>query len=332
MAHYPLQLPLYMRLAQNQLKASRLRQKQLKLGMEVPPLLIISITRRCNLNCRGCYSKLLHLDEGEELSPEKLDSILKEAVSLGISIVLLAGGEPLIRKDILEVAARYPQILFPVFTNGLLIDTEYALFFGKHPHLIPVISLEGGKAETDFRRGEGVYQNFSEVIRLLNQRKVFWGISLTLTTENIATVLSEAYSREVLSLGCRLFFYVEYVPVAEGSDHLLLSEALKNSVQPRVDELMKALPGLFIAFPGDEEQYEGCLAAGRGFLHINPNGKVEPCPFAPFSDVDLRSQSLSDALKSPVLARIREYHHLLKEGKGGCALWANREQVKEIIG
>jgi MoaA/NifB/PqqE/SkfB family radical SAM enzyme len=88
---------------------------------------------------------------------------------------------------------------------------------------------------------------------------------------------------------------------------------------------------LFIAFPGDEDQYDGCLAAGRGFLHINPSGKVEPCPFAPFSDTDLRYGSLRDALNSDFLRNIRENHHLLKEGEGGCALWANRDWVAGIL-
>lgn len=70
--------------------------------------------------------------------------------------------------------------------------------------------------------------------------------------------------------------------MAEGSEHLVLSNQQKAELMGRVEALCQSLPGLFIAFPGDEDQYDGCLAAGRGFLHINPSGKVEPCPFAPF--------------------------------------------------
>jgi MoaA/NifB/PqqE/SkfB family radical SAM enzyme len=132
------------------------------------------------------------------------------------------------------------------------------------------------------------------------------------------------------ALGCRLFFFVEYVPVAEDSEALLLSDEQKALVQALCDRLMQALPGLFIGFSGDEEQYEGCLAAGRGFMHINPVGKVEPCPFAPFSDTDLRYGSLKEALESRFLQEIRNNHQLLKEGKGGCALWANKSWVKEL--
>jgi MoaA/NifB/PqqE/SkfB family radical SAM enzyme len=93
---------------------------------------------------------------------------------------------------------------------------------------------------------------------------------------------------------------------------------------------MASHPAMFIAFPGDEEQYDGCLAAGRGFMHINPSGKVEPCPFAPFSDTDLHFNTLREALSSEFLAKVRKNHHLLKEGKGGCALWANREWLRNL--
>ncbi len=330
MSKMPARLPFFIKFHANQKAAAKIRGKLSSQGLEVPPLMIISITRRCNLNCSGCYSKLLHKDSGAELSPQRLTEILSEAETLGISIVLLAGGEPLVRREILDVAAGFPRIIFPIFTNGLLLDSEYTRFFAAHPHLIPVISLEGGKAETDFRRGEGVYQNFSSVIKELNSQQVFWGVSLTLTAGNFSLVLSESFGKELLALGCKLFFFVEYVPVAEGSEDLLLSEAQKAEVQPRVDRLMQKLPGIFIAFPGDEDQYEGCLAAGRGFMHINPAGKVEPCPFAPFSDTDLRFGTLKEALQSRFLSEIRKSHHLLKEGKGGCALWANKEWVKEL--
>jgi len=330
MQSLPRRLPFFIKAAVNQQKAAKLRAQHCKKGMEVPPLLIISITRRCNLNCTGCYSKLLHLDESAEISTEKFHSIFTEASSLGISIILLAGGEPLVRRDVLEVAAEYPKIIFPMFTNGLLLDEDYAQFFDKNPHIIPVISLEGSEAETDFRRGEGVYSNFHKVISFMNAHQIFWGVSLTLTSKNFETTLSKAYGKELISMGCKLFFFVEYVPVAPGSEDLLLSEAQKMEVQPRVDILMSGLPALFIAFPGDEDQYDGCLAAGRGFMHINPTGKVEPCPFAPFSDTDLRFSTLKDALKSEFLAKIRDKHHLLKEGKGGCALWANKEMVADL--
>jgi MoaA/NifB/PqqE/SkfB family radical SAM enzyme len=326
----PKRLPFFVKTFLSQKKAAKLREKLSQEGLNVPPLLIFSITKRCNLNCAGCYSKLLHTVDEPELTNDRFNEILNEAQELGISIILLAGGEPLVRREMLSIAAQYTGTIFPIFTNGLLLDKDYAQFLARYPHLVPVISIEGEEEETDLRRGEGVYNSFHEATTELNHRSVLWGVSLTVTTKNIDKVLSEDYAKSLIDKGCRLFFYVEYVPVEEGSEALLLSDAQKASVQPRVDVLMAKLPAMFIAFPGDEDQYDGCLAAGRGFMHINPGGKVEPCPFAPFSDTDLRYGTLRDALSSEFLEKVRESHHLLKEGKGGCALWANREWVKGL--
>lgn len=75
-----------------------------------------------------------------------------------------------------------------------------------------------------------------------------------------------------------------------------------------------------------------CKGCYSKLIHTSDEAElnVEPCPFAPFSDSDLRYGSLRDALESRFLREIRENHHLLKEGEGGCALWSNRDWVKRL--
>jgi MoaA/NifB/PqqE/SkfB family radical SAM enzyme len=76
--------------------------------------------------------------------------------------------------------------------------------------------------------------------------------------------------------------------------------------------------------------FGGCLSAGRGFAHISPEGSLEPCPFAPYSDVSLRDKTLKEALQSDFLRQIRENHNELTE-TGGCALWTKKEWVKSLL-
>jgi MoaA/NifB/PqqE/SkfB family radical SAM enzyme len=90
-------------------------------------------------------------------------------------------------------------------------------------------------------------------------------------------------------------------------------------------------PALFVAFPGGEALYSGCLAAGRGFIHISPGGRVEPCPFSPFSDASLNDLSLKEALQSELLKAIRESDVHLSGTDGGCALWQHREWVASLL-
>ncbi len=58
---------------------------------------------------------------------------------------------------------------------------------------------------------------------------------------------------------------------------------------------------------------------------------MEPCPFSPYADASLRDMPLIEALRSPLLRKIRENDFQLEESNGACALWHNREWVEELI-
>ena len=88
---------------------------------------------------------------------------------------------------------------------------------------------------------------------------------------------------------------------------------------------------VFIAVPWDEEEQGGCLASGRGFVHISASGDLEPCPFAPYSDTNLLTVSFRDALRSRFLAAMRENHDMFAETEGGCALWKNKQAVESLL-
>ena len=87
---------------------------------------------------------------------------------------------------------------------------------------------------------------------------------------------------------------------------------------------------LFVSFPGDEKSSGGCLAAGRGFFHINAFGGAEPCPFSAYSDTSVRSMGIREALKSPLFTTLQESGMLNDDHEGGCVLHEKEEQVKEI--
>ncbi len=89
---------------------------------------------------------------------------------------------------------------------------------------------------------------------------------------------------------------------------------------------------IFLSFPGDEKALDGCMAAGRGFFHIGPDGSAEPCPFSLFSDRNVAQTGLRDALTSPLFRKIRDARALGWEHTGGCTLYEHRDEVKKMIG
>jgi MoaA/NifB/PqqE/SkfB family radical SAM enzyme len=320
-----------LRVILHQRKAAATRGKWHKKGIEVPPFMINSITGTCNLRCKGCYAMKEGRLDGKELPMERIEEIYREAGEMGVSAILIAGGEPLVRRDILKVTQKFPSMVFPVFTNGTLVDDDIVNTLQHQKNVVPVISLEGYEEDTDNRRGEGVFRRLTQAMDKLGSSSIFYGASLTVTCTNIDTLTCDNFVEGLIKRGCRLLFYVEYVPVREGTEDWVLTEAQREKLADTLARLRTRYPALFISFPGDEKEFGGCLASGRGFVHINKEGGLEPCPFAPYSDISLRDTSLKQAIKSDFLATIRENHDKLKETSGGCALWDNREWVQSIL-
>lgn len=314
---------------QRQAEKRRLEWEQK--DIHVPPFMIISVTNRCNLKCKGCYALAQQRQNKTEMSSMKLKEIIGEAHELGVSIILLAGGEPLIRPDLFEMTARFPDIIFPVFTNGTLLNPAIIAEFKKQKNVLPIISMEGMRRETNERRGEGVYDHLVRIIERIKKTSIFFGISFTMTRQTFDTLTNEDFIKSLVKLGSKLFFFIDYIPVQEGTEEMELTLEQTRSVKRLMENLRTKIPALFIAFPGDEEQFGGCLSSGRGFVHVAPDGSLEPCPFAPYSDSSLKDLSLKDALKSKFLVTIRENRDKLDESNGGCALWVQREWVKSLL-
>ncbi len=322
-------------------RAGAKRRKQNgKSGLHIPPFLIASVASECNLRCSGCYARANGVcsseKSGSELTAVQWRRIFSEAESLGISFILLAGGEPLIKKELIELAAQFPSILFPVFTNGTLINGEYIELFDRCRNLIPVLSIEGGEEITNARRGQGVYDKIQTAAAKLKARNILFGNSITVTTENMSSVTNAEFLESLRSSGCGLLFFVEYVPAQKGTEKLMLTSddlaALQNTINTQRKN-KKFRDMIMLSFPGDEEKLGGCLAAGRGFFHINANGAAEPCPFSPYSELNLKEHTLTQVLESDFFKRVQKLSAAQAlNHQGGCTLFRLEDEVTKALG
>ncbi|MBR2835551.1 MAG: radical SAM protein [Coriobacteriales bacterium] len=316
--------------------ASKRRENQEKEGLHVPSFLIASITSSCNLHCAGCYSRANHATEDcapkSQLTSDQWLEIFSQAQKLGVSFILLAGGEPLLRPDIIECAGKMGSILFPIFTNGILIDNTYLNIFDKYRNLFPILSIEGDRGITGVRRGAGVYDKLMRSMEKLQQKGLLFGCSITVTTENLDEVLSDTFVQSLAEKGCKVVFYIKYVPVTEEAAHLAPGDKEREIIKTGINRLRTEHNDIvFVSFPGDEKASGGCLAAGRGFFHINSHGGAEPCPFSPYSDINVVETSLKDALNSKLFLELRDGGYLLEDHAGGCVLYEKQKQVEEIV-
>lgn len=326
---HPRQAAFFVQTLRWQRKAAKTRLNWEKKGVHVPPIIVLSVTSRCNLHCKGCYHQALRTSSESELSDERLGRLIAEAKELGVSFIVLGGGEPLTRPIVLDVAKSYPGILFLMFTNGLLIDDAVLEKMAAKRNVVPLISLEGNQNGTDERRGTGVYESALKSVAKMKKKGIFWGTSLTMTRFNFADITDQNFLANMVEAGCRLFMLVEYTPVKEGTENWILTKEQRLELLEKRNSFRKKYPALFIALPWDEEEIGGCLSSGRGFIHISADGNVEPCPFVPYSDTNVKRVSLKEALQSSLLRTIRENHDQLKETQG-CALWEKREWVHSL--
>jgi len=312
-------------------KAAKTREKWQQQGIPVPPIMLFSITHKCNLKCKGCYEKTIRPAAKQELTDEELGDIVKQAHELGISFAVIAGGEPFMRKKFFEITKDYPDMIFLIFTNGLLLNQDMINTIKKQKNIVPLISLEGCEEETDDVRGKGVYKRLENIMNKLKKQTLFFGTSLTLTSKNYNTITSQDFIQRLIDTGCKFFLFLEYNPIKPNTEQLMVTASQREKIMDIVRCFREKWPALFIEVPGDEDEIGGCLGAGKGFIHISAEGDVEPCPFAPYSDMNLRKVSLKDALNSDFLRKIRKNHAQLHSSDGSCGLWAKREMVQKLL-
>ncbi len=317
--------------------ASKKRARLEAEGEHIPPFLIASITSSCNLHCAGCYSRCNNATNDSEpvrqLTDDEWLKIFNEADDLGVSFILLAGGEPLLRKGVIEAAGKKQNILFPIFTNGTYMTDKYFDMFDNNRNLIPIMSIEGEKEATDHRRGEGVYDKLISNMDELNRRGLIYGASVTVTTDNLKDVSSEDFIGKLSDKGCKAVIFVEFVPVTDDSKHLAPGDEEREYLRKEIMRLRQEHQEMvFVSFPGDEKSSGGCIAAGRGFFHINSQGGAEPCPFSPYSDINVKDTSLREAMNSRLFKALQKEGVLMDDHDGGCVLYEKRHEVEAILG
>lgn len=317
-------------------KATKIRKDYEKKGHHIPVFLIASITSKCNLHCTGCYSRANDACSDEtpqnQLSGDEWGDIFRQAKDIGISFIVIAGGEPMLREDVITKATQFPEILFPIFTNGTIINDDYLNLFDKNRNLVPIFSIEGDEKDTDSRRGDGVYNRLIMSMDLMRKNNLIFGASVTFTRGNLDSLISDDFIDYLHDLGCKVIFFIEYVPVNEDTIDLAPRDEEREILLGKLDYLREKYQDmLFLSFPGDEKTSGGCLAAGRGFFHINSQGGAEPCPASPYSDINVRNASLLEVLDSKLFKSLRDGGLLLDDHEGGCVLFEHKDEVERLL-
>ena len=275
-------------------------------GFYPPGLLVISPSMKCNLNCFGCYAGMYKKDE--DLPYEVLDRVLNEAKEMGVHFVVVSGGEPFFRKDLLTLFEKHNDMAFHVFTHGGLLDEKLVAKLADLGNILPAISVEGFREETDRRRGEGHYERVLRAMKLLKEAGILFGYSATMTRQNTDIMVSDEFVDHWMEKGCTVGWYFLYTPVGrEPNWDLVPTPVQRDLLRERVAYFRTTKEMLFGDFWNDGPVVGGCIAGGRKYFHINSKGDVEPCVFCHFALHNIKNVSLKEAVTSPLFKKIQAY-------------------------
>ncbi len=151
------------------------------------PVVIWNLIRRCNLTCKHCYSISADRDFPGELSTSEVFQVMDDLRAFGVPVLILSGGEPLLRRDIFEVSRRAKTMGFYVglSTNGTLIDERNIDAIDDLGYDYVGVSIDGMRETHDrFRRLVGAFDASLKGIRLCLERGIKVGLRFTMTQDN----------------------------------------------------------------------------------------------------------------------------------------------------
>lgn len=330
---HPKYLFKYKKLLNAYKKSEQKRAEYMEKGIMVPPVLILSITSRCNLRCSGClaYASGTVKDNPSNLEVSEWKRVIEEANDLGVFCYLIAGGEPFIFDGLLDICSAHKDSFFLIMTNGTAIRENHFKKIRKLSNVLVTVSIEGDKEITDKRRGKGVYEKVVHTLRKLKEIGVLFGVSVTVERSNYEYWIKSSALEIYLKMGVKLAFFFEHIPVDQDEKEKVLTKEERKEFRKWITDFRNENPVLIVHSPGDEEKFGGCVSAGRGFAHVTPDGDLTPCPVTSASTHNVGRSSLEEALASPFFKEIRENEHLLESEDSPCALFSHPEALRKIL-
>lgn len=293
----------------------------------LPHVIAWNLTKRCNLACAHCYISAggWHSEKGE-LSTRECHRIIEQILEVnGAPLIILSGGEPLLRGD-LEAIAEYAATrggTVVVGTNGTRLTEERVDSLksaGVSGVAISVDSLNPVYHDR-FRHGQGALEETLAAVERLLEKRLDFVVQTTLTGGNrneIEALVEWAASKGAVSFN--LYFLVETgrgegmqgLPPEANEEVLQQLVRLQREYQGRMMIRSKCQPQImrhvYEESPGSSLlSYETRCPCGLQYCRITPEGKVTPCPYLPAVAGDLREQTFRQIWwDSPVFHRLRE--------------------------
>lgn len=310
------------------------RENRDKFNINIPWTILFDPTSACNRKCKGCWSA--EYGDKQSLTLDEMRSIVSQGKEMGTHNYMMTGGEPLMRKeDVLTLCKENRDCFFLIYTNATLIDQKLCDDIHKAGNITLALSIEGEREYTDFRRGGGSYDKTVSAMKLLRKNKVLFGVSICYTQKNIPSVTNSDFLDFLIENGVKYAWFFNYMPLGKGADtELIPTPEQRKFMYGWMKKMRNSKTGkpLFVVdFQNDGEYVGGCIAGGRNYFHINSAGDIEPCVFIHYSDSNIRTHTLIEALKNPLFMAYRKNQPFNDNHLRPCPMLENPDRLREII-
>ncbi len=299
----------------------------------------IELTGRCNLNCIHCRSRASAAQEDSdspaEMTTSEVSRLLEELAKLSSPVVVLSGGEPLLREDVFDIARQGTGLglRMCLATNGVLVTPEIVNEIKASGIKMVSLSLDGPTREVhdDFRRVRGAFDGALNAARTLKEKGVEFLVNSSFTRRNMEHV--EATMQLAVSLGARAWYMFIVVPTGRGKE--IQDELIGGEDYERILEwhyrMERAGPPILVR-PTCAPQYfrvvaqhakagdgferrslkfatgrsKGCLC-GQSIALIDRRGQLQPCSYLPLAAGNVLTTPVREIWeKSPLLLELRD--------------------------
>ncbi len=316
-------------------------------GLTVPqrytaPLFTVwNITQACNLTCQHCYQSAGRKPDADELTTEEKLALIDQMGEEFVPFVALAGGEPLVARDLWPVLEHCEKrgLHVTLATNGTLLTPEMCQRLKAANVKYIEVSLDSMDPEEHdaFRGQPGSWKRTVQGIRNAVAAGVRTGMAVCFTRRTAHTV--DDVVRFAIDLGCKTFAHFNFIPVGRGREiiaqdmtpgqrELLLRKLQRHLVEGKIGVVSTAPQfGRSCIVYGSEEgvfatghagrgpgkrtmvlsRYIGGCGSGRCYCSIQPNGDITPCVYIPGEKIgSIRQQSLAEIWNNPLFATLQD--------------------------
>jgi MoaA/NifB/PqqE/SkfB family radical SAM enzyme len=299
-----------------------------KHGFRPPISMIVNPGDYCQLKCKKCANEEEKKGKKNVPTYSALKRIALEMQNIGARHIILMGGDPLhptSKESVSNLLDNFPNMMFTMFTNGIGLDKDFANLIYERANCSILLSCDGLREVSDTRRGKGSFEGVERASSILHERKVPYGISITVMNYNLDHLGNKEFVKYFEKKGAVAGFFVPFMPLDGAYKESMPTKKQREQFSEKLKELEKEVNMALFSY-NDLTNLSVCRA-GTKHMYVNSRGDVSPCFAITYKTGNIFENSLEEIVTTPFAREFREIH---KDVEKGCVAMKAPIEIIEL--